>query len=794
LLTCLPVFAATPAPLVCASGAPVGTIDLRVVSPSPRVAKEPLPLRTVARLEEGDTIIYKPVLRPREERKGEVSMVLIPADTKPSGPGRILVFDARPAAKQQEWMVPWRTSIAAFVYGPSGLNVKKVQAFLDKDDQLIGELADYADKTAKAEALIAALTATDRSNASIEAALQGFSGGGAAGTLVKGAPLDQQTMVMLQTVNPQVAAYDPLSPTPAQPVGQAARLAASVGQMFLGNPLGIAAGGTAFLLNLSAVAFPKSEFRSMFSQPMPEDALGLCAKAGVPAPHTRLAYLWAVRIPNAAPPKLAVGKANSLPADVKSPLPLTGSDFAFLDHARDWNITPDRGKAVPVKVQVLAESKSIELAIPKNVKPGRYSLAARWDWDQFEVGGFFEVRPLDGFGSARLSPSSQDSLVADTGKLPLTLEGADFEFVTKVEIKKLDDAFATAAAVPFVLPHGVREGVQDHITIQADTSALQPGPYHLILSQVDGKAHEIRVMVLPPLPVIDNLPAEVNQGIRTLSLQLKGKRLDLLDKIQPSKGTAILGAGSPDGTWRKVIFKIPDGLAAGSAISLTASIANRVEPVTIPDALRILPPKPSIAQMSISQVPQQQVSMEPGELPAGVRFTAMLRVANLPPSPGVELQCEGSSTGSVTLAPQQQAGGTRLDQLTPDQLFLTLDTGTWMNGCMLDAVVKGSTGESEPRRIGRIVEVPAIEQLKVDAADTGPAAATLTGRNLESIEKAGWNPQDGSPVLELPEPIGPDGRDQKLEFRISRPATPDATLYVWLRGDSKARPTTLHPN
>ena len=37
--------------------------------------------------------------------------------------------------------------------------------------------------------------------------------------------------------------------------------------------------------------------------------------------------------------------------------------------------------------------------------------------------------------------------MAKTGKVPLTLEGADFEFVTKVEIEKINDKFSVPALV-----------------------------------------------------------------------------------------------------------------------------------------------------------------------------------------------------------------------------------------------------------------------------------------------------------------------------------------------------------
>lgn len=791
LIASAPLFASTPPPLICTSGAAVGTIDLRVVSPSPRNEKHPLPLRTITRLEEGDVVTYRPILRPHEERKGEVTLVLAPADKKAGGGHSILIFDARPAAKPQQWIIPWRTSLAAFVYGPGGLNVKKVESFLDKDDELIGQLADYADKTAKAEALIAALSSPDSSKETVNAAMQGFSAQ-YGGTLAKGAPLDQQSLVTLQTVNPSVAAYDPLAPSSAEPIGAAARLAASVGQLFLGNPAGLAVGGTAMLMNLSAIAFPKSEFRSMFSQPMPDDDLGLCAAKGSSSQaHTRVDYLWAVRIPNAAAPRLAVGKANSLPADVKSPLPLTGSDWKYLDHARDWMLTPDRGKPVAVKVQVLEQDKNIEVALDKNMKPGRYSISASWDWDQFEVGGFFEVRPLDAFLAAKLTPAAQDSLVADTGKVPLTLENADFEFVTKVEIKKINDEFATASAVPFILPKGLREGPQNHMDIQADTGALLPGPYNLMVSQVDGKAHDIRLTVLPPAPVFENLPVAINENTTGINVDLKGRRLNLIDHIQLSKGTAILGAASPDGTSRRVGLKLPAGLPAGTTISFQARVVNRTEPLSASDGFEIVSPRPLISGINISQAPDQQVRLDPGELPGNVVFTAMLNVANLPCSPSVKLECEQTSTGATTLQPGQSDHGARLEQLTADQLFLTLDAASWINRCNLQASILGAAGDSTPHPIARIVDVPAIEQFTLDPSPAANVGATLIGKNLETIEKAGWTAQQAVSVSNLPQPLPGDELKQKLDFRLPPPPSPDAVLYLWLRGDSKPRVTTI---
>lgn len=795
LIACQGLFAGSePPPLICASGGAVATVDLEVISPSAKAANKPLPMRTITRLEEGDVIRYKPVLRAHEERKGDVTLVLVPVDKKAAGRAGLLVFDPRPAAKEQTWKVPWRASLAAFVYGPAGLNVKKVESFLERDDELIGELADYADKTAKAEALIAALSAPDSSRETVSAALDGFSSkfGSSVAILKPTGPVNQNAMAAFSTLDPATANYDPLAGQGTAPVGQTAGLATSVAEMFFGSPVGLAAGGTAFLMNLGAMAFPKSEFRSTFSQAMPNDEMGLCGKTGSAPVHTRIAYVWAMRVPNAPAPKLTLGKANSLPGSAKSPLPLTGgeADWKYLDRARSWTLMPDRAKPIPVKAQVLANTKSIELDLGKEVKPGRYSLTANWDWDRFEVRGFFEVRPLEDFSQARLTPESQDRVVESTGKVAATLEGADFEFVTKVDVKKLGDEFATESAVRFVLPEGLRDGVQSHMDIQLNTGSMDAGAYKLTLSQVDGKAHDIALKVLRAAPVIENLPVTVNQDVPQVSLELRGQRLELLRGIQLSQGSATMGLPSADGTRRDVAFRFDKGIQAGTTVSLQALVADRSEPVTIANAVRVVGPRPAILGIELSQVPDQSVRLDQGELPAGSVLSAMIRVSNLPSPSGVRLECAGSGDGAMTMNAGAESGGARLERLTADQLFLTFDTGAWRNGCEVQMTLHCAVGDSAPQRIARIVELPAIEDLKFDGS-----SATLTGRNLEMIAKLGWSATgDGSlTVSDLPEPLGGGGR-QKLQLPMSGPPSPDAVLYVWLRGDLKARATTVHAN
>src|SRR5882757_2360895 len=125
-------------PLVCPAGGPIGSVDLRVSSP--RGGNDSLPLHTINRLEEGDKLLYRPLLRSGEERKGEVTVVLVPANKSAAGE-KIVILEPKPANKPQEWNVPWRTSVVAYVYGPAGLNAKRVRTFLSRDDELVAQLA-----------------------------------------------------------------------------------------------------------------------------------------------------------------------------------------------------------------------------------------------------------------------------------------------------------------------------------------------------------------------------------------------------------------------------------------------------------------------------------------------------------------------------------------------------------------------------------------------------------------------------------------------------------------------------
>ena len=768
LVACLRLCADPLPPLVCPSGGPVGSVDLRVISSH---GAQPLPLRTINHLEEGDTITYRPLLRSGEERKGEVAIVLVPANKTD-----IVILDPKDAGKPQKWEVPLRVSVVAYVYGPSGLDAKKVKTYLSRDNELVGQLADYADKTAQTEALISTLLSPASSADAVQSALGGFASTyGMNVQLDRTAPNSQQALTLFRTMNPALAAYDPVSPQAAPASGQTASLATGIAAMFYGTPVGLAAGGTAMLMELRSIAFPRSEFRSSFSQPLPEDGMGLCGRRDPALPHTKLAYIWASRVPNIGAPQLSLGKANGVPAGMKSTIAIesTAIDWQFADRARGWALQRDFGKPIPIRILKLGLVKQFEIELDSSVRPGKYNLLADWDWDHFRVAGELEVAALSDFTSARVAASSQEALVAKNGKVPVTLEGSNFEFVTKVEIEKLNDEFATPSGVPFVLPRGPRQGDQERMDIQVNTGDLDPGSYKLLLTQVDNQTHPIKLNILPAPPHIENFPVTLNQGEKTIDYQLKGERLDLLKRMELERGEADLGP--PSGTSeRHVTVHVPQDLPSGSRLTAKVYMADRTAPVTLDNAVRVVGARPRIEEVKIAQAPGVDVQLADGELAGESKMSAMLRVARLTPASKIKLICAEGGTAPVEPGWQQ---------VSPDQAFLSFDTGAWPNHCGLRAIVENAgEGESEAYPIGRVVRVPAIERLE---------NSNLVGKHLETIEMTGWTPADPQPVPGLP--IPGQGQEQVLAINSTPPDDSDALLYVWLRGEARPRATRIRP-
>lgn len=782
----------------CPAGGPLGAVDLSVESA--RGGDTPLPFRTINHLSEGDKLLYSPILRGREKRPGEIALVMVPVKRE-QGQDAILVTDPKPADKPQEWKITQTISLAAFVYGPAGLSKKKVRSFLSQDELLIAQLADYADKTAQAEALVSALSNSESSSASVNAALTGFASQyGFAVQLDRNAPAAVQAETLFATMNPELATYNPLASSTAVRAGQTASLATSAATLFFGNPVGLAAGGTAMLLDLRAIAFPDTQFRSSFAQTLPGSGVNLCGQQGPTPPHTRVAYLWASRIPNAPTPSMRIGDADFVPTRQKSPLPVEVPEpqWKYLQRARSWALESDKKQMTQVSVLKLGNQKALEIDLTKvNLPPGDYHLTGYWDWAPFEAAGAVHVRPLSDFTRAKLEPASQDQLLAKSGKIPVTLAGSDFEFTTKIELKKVNDEFATAEPVRFLLPKGLRQGPQDHIDVQIDTHDLDPGAYELLIEQQDGKSHPVDFKILSNPPKIENLPILANQGVSTQHYVLKGERLTLLAKLEAPGATLDLSPAAADDSERNVTVQFKSSPQPGTALPIKAYLEDRSQPVVLADALQVTGPLPVIASSKLSPPAGMAIAIHPDEFPAGYTLTAMLDVKNIERKSVLRLACDDDVGQNAALRVGEETATWNLQQLSQDQLFLSFDTSALPAGCSLDAVLdNGRDGRSEPFTLAHIIRLPQIDSFTAgDAAPNGSHSYLLTGQNLEMIEKAGWDQTNGIEIGGLPTPIPGPGQKQSLPMTLPDPLpnapNAEAVLYVWLRGDKQGRATTI---
>ncbi len=793
--------AATPASNVlasCPAGGPLGEMELKVTSAG---GNGPLPFRNIVHLTEGDVVQYAPVKHGPQKREGDVALVLVPA--KISGNEELIVTDPKDADKDQQWKISQTTALVVFVYGPQGLSRKKVKSFLSQDESLVAQLADYADKTAQTQALIAALSNASSSSASVNAALTGFASQyGISVQLDRSAPPAAQAQTLFSAMNPQLASYNPLAGSGASVASQTAGLATVAATFFFGSPVGLLAGGTSMLLNLKSIAFPDTQFRSSFAQPLKNADLNLCGDRGTTPPRTRVAFVWAVRIPNAATPKLQMGDANYLPLTEKSPVPVNApeGDWKYLGRVRDWHLENGKDQPVPIPVVNLQNQKSLELDLTKaNLSPGDYKLTGYWDWTKFEAAGNMHLRPLSSFEGARLQPELQDQLLAKNGKMPVTVIGGDFEFTIKVEVTNPEDKFAVPQPVRFILPKGLRKGPQDQMDVQIDTQNLDPGNYQLLLSQGDDKPRPVNFRVLSNPPKITNLPIVANEGGATQHYVLKGERLDDLTKLEASGVAFDLGAASSNNTERNVTVQLRTASTPGVSLPLKAYLKDRTEPLTFDGALRVTGPLPVIASSKLSLPTGMQITLHGDEFPAGYTLSAMLDVKNIERTSTIRLACADSPDQPAILRIGEQKTSWNLQQLSPDQLFLSFDTTPLPAGCDLTATVdNGKDGSSDSYKLAHIIRIPQIDSLtlqgeqKTNANGAGSLPFFLNGKNLEMIEKAGWDQTNGAAISMLPTPIPGEGQKQQLSVTLPAPTDPNpTTLYVWLRGDKEGRATTV---
>ncbi|MEO7652406.1 MAG: hypothetical protein ABIZ80_18225, partial [Bryobacteraceae bacterium] len=422
LLLASGAFAAPPSPRPpgCVASVPVRSFRLTVAPPQ---GGNPRPLRAVQFLRKGQRLRYEPMAAGSETPKSaEVALIfLLPGDAE--DPLRVL--GPKPANAPAEWIVPEAASTVGLVYGPHGLDTRKVNSLLNKNHDLIPQLADYAGQTEQVEALV-------EGTGNLNAALSGFAARYNANTpkFDSKTPSEQQAAALFGALLPSLSAYDPVASQAAVTMRQSAGLAAAVASLFFGSPVGLAAGGAAMFQNLSSLAFPQTEFRSTFAQTLPAGAIGLCAKPRPAKSRTKTAFLWAHRVPGDAAPAVSLEPSQHILAAWKSNARITATDAAqpkLLERADGWVLTQAGGgaaQAFPITASVNTTSNILELDLSASkAPPGEYSLSAVWDWEPFAIAGSLQVDPFADLSTSVIVPSSGDQLIEGTGKVAVRLTG-----------------------------------------------------------------------------------------------------------------------------------------------------------------------------------------------------------------------------------------------------------------------------------------------------------------------------------------------------------------------------------
>jgi hypothetical protein len=771
-------------PLSCPAGSPLGRFNL-TASSGPNAAH---PLESVNRLLPGYKISYRPEhLDAIDKKKARIALLLVPSE----GP-KVALTDPKPADEPADWTVPFRTQIVGIVWGPAGLDKSKVTHLITKDEELISQLADYAAKVQETQTLLGAITQPQAMDPTqnLGAAVAGFASAYPnAPKLDRTAPTDAQMLTLINGVNPALSTYDPLAQNPQQRAAQTAGLAAAVAGLFFGNTVGLAAGSGAVLFNLHSLFFPNTELRSALAQTSTNSAstLNLCGNQTPSASRTELAFLWAARIPDANAPEISLSDPKPLPIGIKSSVPIDVKqvkDAKLAARAEHWTlISADGNTSLPIAAKVAADAKSVELDLADpNLKPGAWNLNAAWDWGAIKVHGDLELRNFSTFQTARLTPDSQDHLTRSAASHIVHLMGSDFEFVQKLSYKKLGDPFAQPAALPFRL-------TPPDLETQLDPKQLGAGDYVFLLAQTDGVTHEVPFKVLPEPPEISNLPLTVRIGTGPQTVELHGTGLDRIQAI--SSADPAVASIAMDNAGKLTVTLAPAALP-GKNVALNMSVKDVSEPIVLKDALRIAGPKPVITGVRKSSPGDLGTALNPDEIPDSVFASFALNVANAASVTGVSISCGNPVPVKIQNGETSDAG--RLRQESAGTLFLSLNPQKMgQPGCPVEVSLLTPDGPSDSQRLGIIVRLPKLESFQLTDEKSGDEgyAAILQGKDLETLEKAGWDAQTGIPIDAIPTPVAGEPNKERLKIVLPWPApSPHAPLYIWLRGEPTGRLTT----
>ena len=756
----------------CSGAVAAGTFRLTVKTPN---GGPPLPLRRMNVIPANSKLIYEPLQMPADLKKGgRIAVVIVPADADQRAASGASVLETHDANVNGEWTIPYRAGVVLGVFGPQGLDEKRLTNLVTKDEDLLDDLARFAQQTVDLEASLEQLSTLEEDDVDEDPSKPS-----------RATPVEQALFTLTRALNPSQTFINPLGG--GKSIGPVTRTtwAAST---FFDNAGGLFPGSGALGM-VRQWLMPDSEFRAVYAETAEVDGLTFCTQKTLTKSKNRLVYMWGYKPVNTGAPKVSVPQTTYFPAGTRSTFAMrvaAPDDWNLTGNIHDWVMSGARD--IPVKVRATARGW-MEIDLRKAVlEPGAYKLKGKWDWDTVVVEGDLRVSRLGEMKQARVTAESQLQLVESSGMIPFELEGTDFQFVEHVNLKRAGALGAANRELEFRLPVGWRAGPQTKLELEIDGGRYRTGDYLLAIQQTGGPTQDVPMRILPPLPRILGLPLRLNSGEARQKITLRGSGLDRIEAFEADGMKFELGEGTA--SQRDVTVLLASSNTAGLKLPLSYRLSGLALPIRLPVAFQIAGPKPRIVSVAAGTADEQGVAMRDGEVPAGALVGFTLKVENADAPALLNIECAEPARQVVALKIRlgERRPDSKLGAIGPGAWFATFDPGTvGQSGCTLSASIEtDAAGRSAPVVLGKVVLLPRIDTLSwTDEKGPGGYAAVLQGVDLETIERIGWDASNGITITAVPKQSG-----EKQTLRVVLPwppPSPLARVQVWLRGESQSR-------
>ena len=153
---------------------------------------------------------------------------------------------------------------------------------------------------------------------------------------------------------------------------------------------------------------------------------------------------------------------------------------------------------------------------------------------------------------------------------------------------------------------------------QLNPKSLAAGNYQFLISQSDGKVHEVPFKVLPAPPQISNLPLLAHTGVSSEHITIRGTGLDRIEELSAGDARITLGEANK-GDERGADIRLSPGVTSGSRITLQMKVKDFEQPIGLTDALLIAGPRPAITGVRALAPAGLGVALRPGKIPR-IRF------------------------------------------------------------------------------------------------------------------------------------------------------------------------------